>query len=520
MTPPQPLRVAIENPSPVVDDGRFASKRLVGDRVRVAADVLGDPGEPLEARVLFRGPGAGDWRAAPLRYDEPGDRFHGEFLVDRIGRWQWTLEAWPTRAPEALARLERGAEIQVERERAGVGAWLELSPSPGESSAGLERRLPDLADLGFDVLQLPANGGVARADAGRGPATGADFDRLVQSARARGLELALEISLERAPDPGWSRAHPDWFAAQRDGALDFWCEDRAALWNAWLAEFRGWLGRGVRAFLVSGAETPPLAFFEWLIPELQRAQPDVILVARAAARPKRLQRLAKLGFSQCHAYFPWKVTWWELREHMHELAREWAEYLRPQLFVNPAGVPSAYLEGGGAAAFRARLLLAATLSPTWGVRGELAGDVASLAQLLNRVRRENAALRELANLELRASDDPEILWYRKSAPGNDVLVAVNLDPRRARETMVEVPLAELGLRSDEPFLVCDLLDGARYRWQGARNYVRLDPAERPGHLLRLERPGESALSPGRGERGAYTSAPVRGRFLAPPEARR
>jgi hypothetical protein len=512
MSPPQPFRVAIENPSPCVDEGRAASKRLVGERVRVAADLLGDPGEPVEARVLFRGPGAGDWRSAALRYDDPADRFFGEFLVDRIGRWQWTLEAWPARAPEAVTRLERGFEVQVERERAGVGAWLELPASPAE----LERRLPELADLGFDVIQLAAPDFLGLGRSGKLPA---GFERLVQSARARGLELALELPLTCAPDSEVARAHPGWFR-ERDGARapDYWCDDRAALWGAWLAAFRAGLGAGVRAFVVAAAETAPLAFLEWIVREIERASADTILVARASARPRRLQALARLGFSQCHVYFPWKTAWWELREHALELTREWAEFLRPQLFVNPAGAALPYLEGGGPAAFRARLLLAATLAPTFGVRGELSADATALALRLNRIRRENAALHELRNLEFLSSDDPEILWYRKSAPGNDLLVAVNLDPRRTRETTVEVPLADLGLRSSEPFLVCDLLDGARYRWQGARNYVRLDPAERPGHLLRLERPEESALGPGHGARGAYTSAPLRGRFLAP-EAR-
>lgn len=574
MSRSEPPRVAIEDPSPVADGGRFATKALVGERCRVECDLYGDPGESLEARVTFRGPGAGEWRSEPLRRDATSGRFGAEILLDRAGRWRWTLEAWPERAPDAVARLERSFEVQVERARAGCGAWYELFPRSATGEPGrhgtfedVEQRLPELAELGVDVLHLAPIHPIGRTGRkGRGgaaPALGADpgspwaigaregghtavhpelgtladFERLVQSARARGIEIALEWSLDCSPDHPWRREHPDWFAAAaRDDLwpLDFWCERREALWQACLDALRFWCERGVRAFVMTAPESKPLALWDWLLPELTRSAPDAIAVAKSFAELPQLRRLSAAGFSLAYTRLPSKRSWWEISEHAAELEAA-RDVLRPLWFANPPELVSEPLAGGEPAAFRARLLLAATLGASYGIaagfewcEGDLREEIfslrargahasAPLAQdvaRLNAIRRENPALLESGNLAFLRADDPEILWYRRSVPGNDLLVAVNVDPRRMRETMVEVPLAELALPRDEPFVVHDLLSGERYRWRGPRNYVRLDPAEKVGHVLRIERPGEPALRPG-GARGAYTSAPVRGRFLAP-----
>jgi starch synthase (maltosyl-transferring) len=389
-----------------------------------------------------------------------------------------------------------------------------------------------------------------------------DFDRFRRSAEELGLEVALDYALQCSPDHPWLRDHPDWFFVRADGSirhaqnppkkyedivpLNFRCRDRAALWQACLEVLLFWIGRGVRTFRVDNPHTKPFAFWEWMLGEVRREHPDVVFLSEAFTRPKRMRALAKLGFAQSYTYFTWRNTAAELREYFTELTTPpVSDYLRPNLFVNTPDILHEYLQAGGRAAFRARLLLAATLSPLYGVYsgfelceslprepgseeylhsekyelrprdweapGNLNGDLAAL----NRIRRGNPALRLLDNLTFLHSETPEILFYRKSAPGNELLVAVNTDPRRLQHGFVHVPVEELGLAAGERYAVEDLLTGERFEWRGARNYVRLDPAERVGHVFRVllppggagvgraaVRPGGDAAAGGAGPRGA------------------
>jgi starch synthase (maltosyl-transferring) len=248
--------------------------------------------------------------------------------------------------------------------------------------------------------------------------------------------------------------------------------------------------------------------------------PDVVFLAEAFTRPRTMKLLAKLGFTQSYTYFTWKNTASELRAWWAEMHNpETLEYMRANLFTNTPDILHEYLQSYGRPAFRVRLLLAATMSPLYGIYsgfelnehvpvrpgseeyldsekyqirvrdwdapGNLNADIA----LLNGIRRDNSALQRMDNLIFRESENPQILFFTKMAPGwrNDLLIIVNLDPSRAQETVVTVPLAELGLDPDTPYVVEDLLSGARYSWRGARNYVRLDPNLQPGHILRLQR---------------------------------
>ncbi len=476
------------------------------------------------------------------------------------------------------ADLVAAAEYPVvaDRERAAFGAWYELFPRSQGSTpdvhgtfADTERQLPRLAGLGFDVVYLPPihpvgatnrkgrnnalragpddvgspwaigneHGGHTAVDPRLG--TIDDFQRLVRAAQALGLEIALDYALQCSPDHPWLKEHPDWFFVQPDGSIrhaenppktyediyppNFWCDDRQGLWNACRDILRFWIARGVRIFRADNPHTKPFAFWEWVIAEIHRDHPDVVFLAEAFTRPARMKGLAKLGFSQSYTYFTWRNSAGELREYLEELAHgEMAEYYRPNFFANTPDILHEYLQHGGRPAFRVRLLLAATLSPSYGIYSgfELCENVPrepgseeyahsekyelrhrqwdapdSLdpdLRTINRVRRENVALRTLTNLRFLRSEDDAVLFYHRYAPGNDLLVAVNLDPRRVRETMVHVPIGDLGLGEDEPFEVEDLLTGTRYTWRGTRNYVRLDPAERVGHLLRVVRAPASA----------------------------
>jgi starch synthase (maltosyl-transferring) len=361
-----------------------------------------------------------------------------------------------------------------------------------------------------------------------------DFRRFVQRASALGMEVALDYALQCSPDHPWAREHPEWFFVRPDGSikyaenppkkyediypLDFWCHDYLGLWRACRDIFLFWIEQGVRIFRVDNPHTKPFAFWEWVLGEIKSRHPDAIFLSEAFTRPARMQGLAKLGFTQSYTYFTWRNTAWELREYLTELTQTpMVEYLRPNFFANTPDILHEYLQTGGRPAFRVRLVLAATLSPLYGIYsgyelcentplrrgseeylhsekfeirvrdwdapGHIKGDVARL----NRIRREHPALRRLANLRFCASENEQILCYHKGVPGDHVLVIVNLDPHRPQETQVHVPLEALGVGEDELYDVDDLLTGTRYTWRGVRNYVRLDPAEQVAHVLHVKR---------------------------------
>jgi len=472
---------------------------------------------------------------------------------------------------DEASRLERPLEIYVDRSEAVFAAWYELFPrSQGTDPqkhgtfADTTRRLPEIAALGFDVIYLPPihpigvthrkgpnnNPSCKPGDLGSPwaigshegghtsvhPALGtlADFEVLVASARDFGLEIALDFALQCSPDHPWVKEHPDWFFVRPDGSIryaenppkkyediypiNFWCKDRQGLWQACRDAVLFWISRGVKIFRVDNPHTKPLSFWEWLIRDVQAVHPETIFLSESFTRPKRMKSLGKLGFTQSYTYFTWKNTAWELRDYLNELAHSgMADYYRPNFFANTPDILHEFLQTGGRPAFRLRLLLAATLSPTYGIYSgyELCenravhhgseeyldsekyemrvrdwnapGNIKQDISKLNRIRREQPALHELTNLSFLKTDYDSILAYKKSAPGNDLIVIVNLDPHAMHETNVEVPIGELGIAPDEAYEMSDLLTGARYVWRGARNYVRLDPAERVGHVFKVSR---------------------------------
>ncbi len=649
--------IVIECVEPTVDAGRFPVKRVVGDLCEVGADIYKDGHDLLLARVRYRGPGDSDWSFAPLTFDYNTDRWFGEFRLDRIGRWDFTVEAWtdvfetwrtglekkiganqnvdlelreggimaeaaarrvkfgdarraitqlakelndsalaaPLRqrvalssalaalmrdhfAPRDLTTYEHELFVTVDRQRAAFAAWYEMFPrSQGEQPGShgtfetATKELGRIAEMGFDVLYLPPIHPIGRkfrkgknntltpdeSDVGSPWAIGnedgghtavepklgtlQDFERFVEAARDVGLEIALDYALQCSPDHPWVKEHPDWFHVRPDGSIqyaenppkkyqdiypiDFWCDDREGLWAACRDVLLFWMERGVRTFRVDNPHTKPFAFWEWMIADIQRDHPDVIFFAEAFTPPKRMKRLAKLGFTMSYTYFTWKNTATELREFLTDLIQpETADYLRGNLFANTPDILHEYLQQGGLPAFRTRLLLAATMLPLYGIYSgyELCenapvkpgseeyrnsekyeirfrdwnapGNLQHEMALLNRVRRENHALQLYSNLTFHRTENEQVLCYAKRAPGNDLLIVVNLDPHRVQETMVTVPLDALRIGHDEPFVVQDLLTGQRYTWRGARNYVRLDPQVQPGHVLKLvelPRRGES-----------------------------
>jgi starch synthase (maltosyl-transferring) len=474
--------------------------------------------------------------------------------------------------PVDLSTFEREITVHVDRERARFAAWYEFFPRSATTDpkrhgtfADATKMLDRIAWLGFDVVYLPPIHPIGVANR-KGPnntltpgpddpgspwaignehgghtaiepklGTLEDFDRFVKRAGELGIEIALDYALQCSPDHPWLKEHPEWFFVRPDGTikyaenppkkyqdiypLNFWCKDREGLWNACLDIFLFWIGHGVRTFRVDNPHTKALSFWEWVIAEVRKQHPDVIFLAEAFTRPNRMRYLAKAGFSQSYTYFTWRNSAFELQEYLTELTQgPMREYFRGNLFPNTPDILHEFLQHGGRGAFRARLLLAATLSPVYGIYSgfellentpvrpgseeyldsekyqirvrnfDAPGNLNEDMRRLNQIRRENRALQLYDNLRFHHSENGAVLFYRKSFFKNDLLIIVNCDPHNPQETMVHVPLAELGLNEHTPFVVEDLLTGARYTWQGVRNYVRLDPKIQPGHLLRLVRP--------------------------------
>jgi starch synthase (maltosyl-transferring) len=357
-----------------------------------------------------------------------------------------------------------------------------------------------------------------------------DFDRFVDTASRLGLDIALDIAFQTSPDHPWVREHPEWFRRRPDGSIkyaenppkkyqdiypfDFESGDRQALWHALRDVFLFWIDHGVTIFRVDNPHTKPFRFWEWCIADIKRAHPGAIFLAEASTRPKIMRYLAKAGFTQSYTYFTWRNTAGELRDYLTELTQtEAAEYLRPNLFANTPDILHEFLQHGGRAAFEVRFVLAATLGASYGIYSgfELCehvavrpgseeyldsekyqikprdwnqpGNLKELIARVNTIRREHPALQQNATLRFHASSTEALLWFSKATAGDVVFVAANTTPHDMQHGWVEVPIGELGIPPDTSFVVEDLIDGATYVWQGAWNYVRLDPAERMAHIF-------------------------------------
>jgi starch synthase (maltosyl-transferring) len=364
-----------------------------------------------------------------------------------------------------------------------------------------------------------------------------DFKRLAVSAERHGLELALDIAFQCSPDHPYVKAHREWFRVRPDGMvqyaenppkkyqdiypLDFETDDWQGLWNELERVFRFWIAQGVRIFRVDNPHTKPFPFWEWVIGQIQRDHPDTLFLSEAFTRPRVMYRLAKLGFSQSYNYFPWRNTKAELITYFTELTRTPVrEYLRPNLWPNTPDILTEYLQHGGRPSFMSRLVLAATLGASYGIYGpafELCDHQArepgseeyldsekyeikhwaiqrpeSLREFIgrvNRIRRENPALQHDWTLRFHPIDNDSLLAYSKqSADGAEVIVViVNLSPHHRHAGWLELDLEALGFDADRPFQAQDLLTDAYYLWQGARNYVEIDPRAVPAQIFRLRR---------------------------------
>jgi starch synthase (maltosyl-transferring) len=443
------------------------------------------------------------------------------------------------------------------------------APRPGKhgSFRDCEARLPYVAAMGFDILYLPPIHPIGRVhrkgknnvpyagekEVGSPWAIGAeegghkavhpqlgtlkDFQRLCAKAKDYGIEIALDIAFQCAPDHPYTKEHPEWFRWRPDGTVqfaenppkkyediipfDFQTARWQELWEELRSIFLFWADQGIRVFRVDNPHTKPFLLWEWIIETVKERHPETIFLSEAFTRPSVMYHLAKCGFTQSYTYFSWRNTKGEITQYFTELNRtEVKEYLRPNLWPNTPDILTEYLQMGGRPAFMARLILAATLGASYGVYGpafelgentprEFGGEeyldsekyeikkwdlnrpdsLKEFIARVNRIRKESPALQENWNLKFHPVDNEQLICYSKHTEDLDdfVIVIVNLDPHHRHSGWVDLSLEELGVDPKKPYQVHDLLSGARYLWSGSRNYVEIDPQIVPAHVFRLRR---------------------------------
>ena len=643
------VRAVIDAVFPAVDGGRFAVKRIAGDRLTVEADCFADGHDALRVMLRWRVEDESAWHEVEIAH-VGNDRWRGSFVVGPPGRYRYTVCAWVdhllswrnefARREEAediriaaltganligqaagrakgadrkhliewSGRLRTETDVQklraialdeelariaarypdrslaatwpidmpltVDRERARYSTWYELFPRSTSAQPGrygtfrdCEGRLAYVAELGFDVLYLPPIHPIGRErrkgknnalvaapdDVGSPWAIGAaegghksvhaelgtleDFRRLVAKAREHGLEVALDLAYQCAPDHPYVKEHPQWYRWRPDGSVqyaenppkkyqdiypfNFETEDWRGLWQELKSIIDFWIGEGVKIFRVDNPHTKSFPFWDWALGEVKRAHPDVIFLSEAFTRPKVMHRLAKLGFTQSYTYFAWRNIKDEITEYFTELAKgPGREYFRPNVWPNTPDILTEALQFGGRPMFMARLVLAATLAASYGIYGpayelmestpresgseeyldsekyqlrrwdlDRPDSLRAFIALVNRIRRENPALQSDWSLRFFPVDNEQLVCYGKmdAERDNAIVTVVSLDPRNTQSGWVELDLAAFGIDAHSQFQMHDLLTGARYLWQGPRNFVMLDPARVPAHVFRVRR---------------------------------
>jgi starch synthase (maltosyl-transferring) len=480
------------------------------------------------------------------------------------------MERYPDR--EAVARYKRDLSVIVDRRKALFSTWYEHFPRSCASEPGkhgtfkdCENLLSEIARMGFDVLYLPPIhpiGQTNRKGKNNSPANGADdpgspwaigsaegghkaihpqlgtfedFDRLVEKAAGYGIEIALDLAYQCSPDHPYVKEHPEWFKIRPDGSvqyaenppkkyedifpINFETDHWKELWEELKSVVLFWIDRGVRIFRVDNPHTKAFPFWEWMIAEIKKDYPETLFLAEAFTRPKVMYRLAKLGFTQSYTYFTWRHSKKEFIEYLTELTQRGPQdFFRPNFWPNTPDILPEYLQYGGRPASIIRLILAATLSSSYGIYGPVfelgvnqplpgreeyldsekyeirqwdwdqPGNLKDLIARMNRIRRENPAFHATRNIRFLEVDNDNLLYFAKGGEESDIiLVVVNLDPFRTQAGWLKIPILELGIGPDQPYLCHDVLSEEKFIWHGEMNHVQLNPHVLPAHIFKVRR---------------------------------
>jgi starch synthase (maltosyl-transferring) len=571
--------VVVRNLYPEVDGGKYPVKTEEDRLFTVETDVVST--NPVKVFILYRKQGDKSWKKEPMKATgtyASGTHYRGNIYFKKIGIYEYKVEAFP-KGKKASVVSSHTQEVFVEPAVARFGAWYELFPRsqgrvPGKSGTfkDCEDRLEEISRMGFDVIYLAPIHPIGHTNrkgpnntlwAGPGdpgcvwsigdetgghtsihPELGTleDFRRFVKKAAAKGIQIALDVALTCSYDHPWLKQHPNWFFHHPDGTikyaenppkkyedtvfLNFYPPDREKMWDALKGIFTFWIKQGVTIFRIDNPHTKPDEFWRWVIRELKKECPEVLFLSEAFTYYERLELLGKLGFAQSYTYFTWRNTKNEILEYMDRLTQSSVkEIIRPNFFANTPDILPQILQDSGRPAFKMRLALAATLSPTYGIYSgfelcenranpgtetyadsekyvykvwdwDRPGNIKDYAAAINRIRLENPALRYFDNLHFCPSTNEQVISYVKTSPhrGNILLITVNCDPKAAQTSRITVPVEKLGLGSDETYRAIELITGKTYRWKGRENYVLLDPQREPAQIFRLE-PDEAGKSP-------------------------
>jgi starch synthase (maltosyl-transferring) len=539
---------------------KTADGQQVALELQEGRDILAD------ATQRATGEDAAELRGVLERFDGSGHDERVAMLLDAEVRA--ILGRWPDRS--LAIRADREYLVVVDRIGARYAAWYEMfhrsqGRVPGRSAtfADCEERLPEVRAMGFDVIYFVPIHPIGRihrkgrnntltpepGDPGSPYAIGAaegghdavhpdlgtlgDFRRFVRACHAQGMEVALDFAIQCSPDHPWVKEHPEWFVFRPDGTIkyaenppkkyqdivnvNFYGPHQEALWQELLRIVLFWVDQGVKIFRVDNPHTKPVPFWEWLIGEVRRRDPEVLFLAEAFTRPPMLKMLGKVGFQQSYTYFTWRNFKAELIEYLTELttAPE-KDFMRPNFFTNTPDINPPFLQTGGRPAHQIRFVLASTLSSVYGIYNgfELCeatpipgkeeylnsekfeykvwdwnrpGNIKDFITKINRIRRENPALQELENLRFYPADDDNVLFYGKMTPdkANKVFIVVNLDPFDTHAARLRFPWEEMELADGQTVEVEELLTGKHHLWRHADQEVRLDPQVNPVEIYRI-----------------------------------
>ena len=635
--------IAIENVYPEINCGSFYSKGTLGDKFDVYADVYKGGHETIASFLKYRKKGESEWAVVPMG-SIGNDRWHGSFTLERIGMYEYTIEAYldsySTLLKDAESWYKAGEPVEADisrifsilesarkqsennerqflshiidgtknmsvyeilsilndtalravalkyqekkdlstykilkvfcdRKKATFSAWYELFPrSQGKSNSvsgtfkDVESRLDDIKKMGFDVLYLTPihpigvtnrrgkNGAryANKGDVGSPWAIGSsegghmdinselggikDFEHLISEAKARDIEIAMDMAFQCSPDHPYVKKHPDWFAHGPDGKIkyaenppkkyfdiypiDFGTPDKNNLYRELKSVVIFWIEKGIRIFRVDNPHTKPFDFWNYLITEIKEEYPETLFLSEAFTRKPVMYWLGKIGFSMSYTYFTWRNYDYEIRDYFNELySDEIKQFFRPMLFTNTPDILPRSLAGKNRNAFIIRSVLASTLSPLWGIYSgfelcenqpmgdseeylnsekyeirkrdwNASGNIRDIIGRLNLIRRENEALQNFGNLRFCKNDNHNILSYVRYTRDlkNVLIISVNLNPDETHSDVIHLPLREIGMNTGA-FEVIDLLDGSEYTWNSYSNYVRLIPGIRQAHIMKV-----------------------------------